>query len=90
MVFAAGVAESNTVKHKHVNTSPNTPNIVFDQTKTDCVKLPSGVDAAMKANAGLGDKVLQRLAWVKARRKCGGVQEPADWNVPGGVEFAKY
>ena len=33
MVFAAGVAESNTVKHKLVNTNPNTPNTVFDETE---------------------------------------------------------
>ena len=33
MFFAAGVAESNTVKHKPVNKNPNTPDTVFDQTK---------------------------------------------------------
>ena len=33
MRFAAWVVESNTVSYKLVNTSPNTPNIVFDQTK---------------------------------------------------------
>ena len=33
--FATGVAKSNTVKHKLVNTNPNTTNTVFDQSKTD-------------------------------------------------------
>ena len=34
MVFAAGLAESNTVKHKLVNTNPSTPNTAFEKTKS--------------------------------------------------------
>ena len=45
VVLAAGVAETNTVKHKLVNTNPNTPNIVFDQTKIlNCPMIATSVD----------------------------------------------